>query len=182
MKRASDTAAKLAARPMRAHRRQLVQPPTAKTLPPGVTEPASRNPRDFSPIEVKPYKPKDDRDQVGNPHKVNQSAWRKWDGQARRMFNSLYSFMVLNQGLFHHPNQAKLDPKMWNTVAHNAAWTAAEAVMGRYSGDEMGDDRTGAEVTRVLGKARPSPAKKKPAVKAAAKPVAKTAAKKKAKA
>lgn len=177
MKRASDTAAKLAARPMRAHRRQLVQPPTAKTLPPGVTKRVMND----EPGVFNTRKP-DDRNDVGNPHKVNQSAWRKWNGQARRMFNSLYSFMVLNQRLLHHPNQAMLDPKMWNTVAHNAAWMAAEAVMGRYSGDEMGDDLTGAEVTRVLGKARPAPAKKKPAVKAAAKPVAKTAAKKKVKA
>jgi hypothetical protein len=168
VKTPQDVAARLHRRQIRAQRSQLVQPPTAATLPRGVKHSAKNSAKDFSPIEVRDYKPhpspKDDRGDVQNPHKVPQAQWRKWDGRARRMFNSLFSFMMLNQNLFHHPKQALIEEKHWETVAHNAAWTAAEAVMGRYSGDEMGVGESARTQTKTAGKrnAAPKTAKKPP--------------------
>jgi hypothetical protein len=61
-----------------------------------------------------------------NRHRVAKSQWRKWSGQARDLFNSMYETMKKNQSLFHHPDQEHLPKKHWETVCWNAAWIAAD--------------------------------------------------------
>jgi hypothetical protein len=39
--------------------------------------------------------------------------------------------MMQNQGLFKHPEDEIVNTAYWKTTAWNAAWTAAEQVMGR---------------------------------------------------
>lgn len=155
---AAEAAARLAKRPMRAMRNQLVQPPSAQTLPPGVNAALQHGLRN-------PPKP-DDRDAVANPHKVMQSQWRKWNGTARRAFNSLYSFMMNNQRLFVHPKAAVVELEHWKTTAWNAAWSAADAAMGVYAGDEMGHAESALTKTKTRGKRNDAP-KPKPKAKTA---------------
>jgi hypothetical protein len=60
-----------------------------------------------------------------NLYKVPKSQWKKWSPQARRVFNTVYDSMVLNQWLFKHPKAPDLDNLHWKTTAWNAAWIAA---------------------------------------------------------
>jgi hypothetical protein len=66
-----------------------------------------------------------------NINKVPLVQWRRWDDTGRRTFNQLYGVMVDEQFLFVHPKAAAVPPKHWNTVAWNAAWTAADAATGK---------------------------------------------------
>lgn len=149
MKSASRTAARLLKRPIRAQRNQLVQPPTAATLPPGVTKP------------VKLTAKNDGRDAVANPHKVMQAQWKKWNGAQRRAFNSLFSFALLNQRLLLHPEAPKIAPEHWHTTAWNMAWAAADSAAGKYWGDEMG---TGTLCCVTVEKAKPKKTAPKPVI------------------
>ena len=63
-----------------------------------------------------------------NRNKVPVKQWRKWSPVARKVFNEVYGTMNKNQWTFLHPKQDKLSARMWNTVAWNAAWIAADAV------------------------------------------------------
>lgn len=74
-----------------------------------------------------------------NNHKVPLKHWRKWTPQARKVFNETYETMLENQGLFLHPKQATVPQAQWETTAWNAAWTAADAVVGAAprDGDEV---------------------------------------------
>ena len=67
--------------------------------------------------------------QQRNKHKINPRQWKKWPDIAQRVFNEVYSDMVLNQHLFLHPKADAHAKEHWNTTAHNAAWTAADAVV-----------------------------------------------------
>lgn len=164
MKNPQDVAAAITRRQIREQRAQGIAPSVV--------------PAEVTPAPIRLSAKNDGRDSVKNPHKVNQQQWRKWDGTARRAFNSLFSFMMLNQSLFHHPNQTLLEDKHWETTAHNAAWTAAEAAMGRYSGDEMGVGESARTQTKTSGKRnapkppvnprRKAPAASKTAIKAKA--------------
>lgn len=68
-----------------------------------------------------------DKRDAANKHRVPKKQWRKWSLLARKVFNELYSAMVLNKELFLHPHQKKLTNRMWKTTAWNAAWIAADA-------------------------------------------------------
>ena len=46
------------------------------------------------------------------------------------MFNGIYSRMITDQGLFKHPETAMLPISRWETTAWNAAWMAADLLMG----------------------------------------------------
>lgn len=65
---------------------------------------------------------------IPNTYKVPKTQWRKWNQTARFVFNELFSAMKGNQWALTSPQQDKLTPKMWRTVAWNAAWLAADAV------------------------------------------------------
>lgn len=182
MKSPQDVAAAINRRQIRAQRSQLVQPPTAATLPRGVKHSAKTNGSATEQLGIAPpstlvrARITDDRADVRNPHKVMQAQWRKWDGQARRAFNSLYSSMIHNQPLYAHPLAAAVPEKHWKTTAWNAAWAAADAAMGHYMGDEMGVAESYATETKVAGKRNVAP-KPKPPVNPKA-PVKKAAVKK----
>lgn len=64
-----------------------------------------------------------------NLYKVPKDRWSTWSPQARRIFNTVYDTMVLNQKLFLHPKAARPKTKHWKTTAWNAAWFAADGVM-----------------------------------------------------
>lgn len=68
---------------------------------------------------------------VENTYRVPQRAWRKWDWLARHVFNQTYASMLASQNLFLHPAQRPAPNDRWGTTCWNAAWTAADAVMGR---------------------------------------------------
>lgn len=65
-----------------------------------------------------------------NTFKVPLKQWRKWTPAARKVFNEVYDTMVNNQGLFQHPKTAAVPQAQWTTTAWNAAWIAADAVVG----------------------------------------------------
>lgn len=61
-----------------------------------------------------------------NTHKVPKKFWDTLTPTGKEIFNSLYSTMRQNQGIFLHPKQEALSAQMWKTVAWNASWLAAE--------------------------------------------------------
>lgn len=65
---------------------------------------------------------------VKNPHKVPQRAWRRWNTQQRRTFNSVFSYMRDNQRMMIHPDARATKPDHWKTTAWNTAWLAADHV------------------------------------------------------
>jgi hypothetical protein len=67
---------------------------------------------------------------------VTKKQWSKWTLLQQFTFNDLFYVMLNNQKLFLHPKVIAVDPKLWRTTAHNAAWEAAEAV-----GDSMKEIR-----------------------------------------
>jgi hypothetical protein len=81
-----------------------------------------------------------------NLYHVPGKKWREWTPQARGVFNLVYSTMRPNQSLFIHPKAAKHSREHWNTVAWNAAWTAANAADGDViTGDMMLEGRPDAD-------------------------------------
>lgn len=93
-----------------------------------------------------------------NNHKVPLKHWRKWTPQARKVFNETYETMLENQGLFLHPKQATVPQAQWKTTAWNAAWTAADAVVGAalQDGDVVSDVTPKGKVVRSVSVKRSS--------------------------
>lgn len=71
-----------------------------------------------------------------NTHKVPLKQWRKWTPAARKVFNETFETMSDNQGLFQHPKTAAVPQAQWTTTAWNAAWIAADAVVGAQRPEE----------------------------------------------
>lgn len=68
--------------------------------------------------------------------------WAEWTPHARGVFNLVYSTIRANQSLFIHPKATPHSREQWNTVAWNAAWTAANAADGdSIIGDTMLEGR-----------------------------------------
>lgn len=67
---------------------------------------------------------------IPNSYQVPKSQWKKWDEQARYVFNEVYCSMAYNQKFFLHPKATSASDKHWITTAWNAAWTAADATQG----------------------------------------------------
>lgn len=71
---------------------------------------------------------------VCNSHKVNAKQWRKWNAKQRTLFNGVYEdIKKIGSDLFLHPTtvQRKISPKEFDTLAWNAAWTAASIAEGQ---------------------------------------------------
>lgn len=73
---------------------------------------------------------------VRNPHKVPARQWGKWSDRARKVFNSMYSYMNKNQDMLVHPKAKAVPDEYWATTARNAAFMAADHVDRRPWGDE----------------------------------------------
>lgn len=93
-----------------------------------------------------------------NTHKVPMRHWRKWTPQARKVFNETYDTMLNNQGLFQHPKTAAVPQAQWKTTAWNAAWTAADAVVGAAprDGDVVSEITPSGKVVRNVSVKRSS--------------------------
>jgi hypothetical protein len=63
-----------------------------------------------------------------NVNKVPNRAWRKWNNQARYIFNNVFNQMQ-DQTVMKHPKADLMGPEHWQTLRWNAAWLAAEAAM-----------------------------------------------------
>lgn len=63
-----------------------------------------------------------------NIHKVQSRAWRKWNNQARFIFNTVYGQMKF-QNVMSHPKSFPMAEDHWTTLRWNAAWLAADAAM-----------------------------------------------------
>lgn len=85
-----------------------------------------------------------------NLYAVPLKQWRKWTPAARKVFNETFETMNDNQGLFQHPKTAAVPQAQWTTTAWNAAWTAADAVVGAVlqAGDEVLDVTPKGKVVR----------------------------------
>lgn len=85
-----------------------------------------------------------------NVNKVPLKQWKRWTPAARKVFNETYETMNENQRLFRHPKQAAVPQEQWTTTAWNAAWTAADAVVGAVlqAGDEVLDVTPKGKVVR----------------------------------
>ena len=60
-----------------------------------------------------------------NVNKVANRQWRKWNNQARYIFNYIYGQMAY-QKVIKHPGAKLIPEDHWNTVRWNAAWLAAD--------------------------------------------------------
>ena len=56
---------------------------------------------------------------------------KKWSKSAKETFFSVFSIMK-NQNKFVHPKQELVAKEHWDTIRHNAAWTAAEVYDGNW--------------------------------------------------
>ena len=63
-----------------------------------------------------------------NIHKVQSRTWRKWNNQARFIFNTVYGQMEY-QDVVIHPKSFPVNEEYWKTIRWNAAWLAADAAM-----------------------------------------------------
>ena len=64
-----------------------------------------------------------------NTYRVPKRQWRKWNANARNVFNTLYQTMRDGQEIYNaRPKAPQLPRDAWNTVAWNAAWIAASSV------------------------------------------------------
>jgi hypothetical protein len=63
-----------------------------------------------------------------NTHQVPKRSWRKWNNQARYIFNQVYAQMGY-QPAMKHPKAELMHPDHWNTLRWNSAWVAADAAM-----------------------------------------------------
>lgn len=49
-----------------------------------------------------------------------------WSEAQNALFTKVYKFITANPGAFQHPRAAALPAEHWQTIAHNAAYCAAE--------------------------------------------------------
>lgn len=61
-----------------------------------------------------------------NKYKVGKSQWKKWDNSEKTLFNLLYEVSLKNQWMFKHPLQEEMQKSLWQTIAWNHAWMAAD--------------------------------------------------------
>lgn len=61
-----------------------------------------------------------------NVYSVPNRQWRKWNQQARFIFNHVYN-QTEYQDTVKHPNQTRMPSHHWDTIRWNTAWLAAEA-------------------------------------------------------
>jgi len=81
---------------------------------------------------------------VKNEHGVDASQWRKWNAQQRALFNGVYEDIInVGKDLWLHPvtMQRKLSDEEFETIAWNAAFTAAAILKNSFT----------AEVTTLYG-------------------------------
>lgn len=50
----------------------------------------------------------------------------EWTEAQNALFVRVYRFMIGNQSAVRHPKCFEISPAHWQTICHNAAWTAAE--------------------------------------------------------
>lgn len=50
----------------------------------------------------------------------------RWTEAQKAIYAKVYRFMVTNPNAMRHPDMALPSTEHWQTVAHNAAWIAAE--------------------------------------------------------
>ena len=65
-----------------------------------------------------------------NINRVPKKQWLRWSDKAKRVFNETYAFMMDNPDIITHPKQKPILFFHWKTICWNAAWIAADAVMG----------------------------------------------------
>lgn len=61
-----------------------------------------------------------------NIYHVQNRQWRKWNKQARFIFNHVYNQMG-DQTCISHPLMPKMRDELWTTIRWNSAWLAADA-------------------------------------------------------
>jgi hypothetical protein len=72
------------------------------------------------------------RSKVANSNRVSQKQWRKWDDQAKQLFNDVYNDVLrcLKEKVFLHPvsNRKRFTDEEFVVLAWNCAWTAANCL------------------------------------------------------
>lgn len=61
-----------------------------------------------------------------NLYGVHKRMWRKWNQQARFIFNYVYTSLG-DQAIIVHPEASIIPQPHWQTIKWNAAWLAADA-------------------------------------------------------
>lgn len=97
-------------------------------------------------MPIKPLEP-----EVENIHGMNKAQWRKWPRASKMAFNSVKSFLLENQELTCHPDAAPIPEKHWHTIAHNAAFMAADIARDRYWGKTGDKDEDAAPPEITIG-------------------------------
>lgn len=62
-----------------------------------------------------------------NVNRVPAAQWRKWGDRERKVFNEVYSGLLVNRHLACLPNAPETPWEAWRVIAWNAAWLAAGA-------------------------------------------------------
>lgn len=64
-----------------------------------------------------------------NSYRVQKRQWRKWNDNARNVFNTLFGTMVRDQLTYNAmPNAEVIGTRAWRVIAWNAAFIAACSV------------------------------------------------------
>lgn len=65
-----------------------------------------------------------------NTYDVPKKQWEQWSPHVQGVFNIVYGAMIGDPWAYQHPKAERGKEEHWQTVAWNAAWTAANAVDG----------------------------------------------------
>ncbi len=71
-----------------------------------------------------------------NINNVQQRQWRKWNQQARFIFNQVYG-QLEDQRVVKHPKAEEQAQDHWATIRWNAAWLAADAAWESIRGGKQ---------------------------------------------
>lgn len=66
---------------------------------------------------------------IPNKNRVPKESWAKWDESAQAIFNEVFRVTQMYYDVFLHPKTGKISKEEHKTIAWNAAWIAADAVM-----------------------------------------------------
>lgn len=84
-----------------------------------------------------------------NTYEVPKRQWRKWNNQARYVFNE-HMNQTQNPDHIVHPKDQGKSPELWQTIRWNTAWLAADAVMETVKGYSHRTAPMAPEVGQIL--------------------------------
>lgn len=66
---------------------------------------------------------------IRNRYAVQSKRWNKWSRAARSTFNDVFRLLLNQETANSAPDAPTVPREAWRTIAWNAAWIAADAVL-----------------------------------------------------